>query len=242
MMARSEDAPGRSSSGFEGAVAGMGLVDVLQINAHNHFSGCVRIQHGEAAGIIFFRDGDIVHAEQGMHQGEEAFVDILAWRQGRFTVEENVVTARRSISKTCEHLLLDAHRQLDERKAGHAAAPPAAPPEESRRTPAAVTSALRAIPGVDQVVVLGPDGQRAGEVGDATEEAAGLVQYLAMASQEFGQLFQGGDLRSACVEGTDRHLLLFASKSRHLLGVLVQPEADVRAVDAAVRAALAKGR
>lgn len=241
-MARSEEASSRSSSGFEGAVAGMGLVDVLQVSSHNHFSGCVRVQHGDQSGIVFFRDGDIVHAEQGTRLGEEAFVDIMAWPQGRFSVEENVVTARRSITKSCEHLLLDAHRLLDERKAGRAASPPPSPPAEERRTPSQVTAAVRAVPGVEEVVVIAPDGQRVVDDGQGTEEAAGLIQYLSLACQEFGALFQGGELRSACVEGTQRHLLLFASRSRHLLGVLVRPDADVRAVDATVRAALTRPR
>jgi len=220
----------------------MGLTDVLQVNARNRFSGCVRIQNGENSGIVFFRDGDIVHAEQGGRSGEEAVVDILQWQQGRFSVEQNVVTARRTISKSCEHLLLDAHRKLDERQAGRGEPAPPVSVAEAKKQPASATDTVRAIPGVAEVVLVTREGQRHGDEGYASEQVAGQTVYLAMLCAEFGGLFQAGEIRSATVEGADRHMLLYASKSQYLLGVFVWPDADIGAMDAAIRSALSKGR
>jgi predicted regulator of Ras-like GTPase activity (Roadblock/LC7/MglB family) len=241
-MARADDAKGRTVVGFEGEVAGMGLTDLLQVNARNRFSGCVRVQNGEQLGVVYFRDGDIVHAEQGDTIGEEACIDVLQWQQGRFSVELNVVTARRTIEKSCEHLILDAHRRLDERRAGRGG-PERPPPLAAARPPAvSAVETVRAIPGVDEAVLVTRQGQCLGDEGYAAELLAGQTVYLAMVGAEFGALFKCGEVRSASVEGTDRHLLLYASKSQHTLGVLAEPEAAVGAVDAAIRAALTRGR
>ena len=66
-------------AGFEGAVAGLTLPDVIQMNALNRFSGCISVHFGQHAGLIFFRDGEIIHAEQGEKTGEDAFYEILQW-------------------------------------------------------------------------------------------------------------------------------------------------------------------
>jgi len=242
-MARPDDAPGRSADGFEGEVAGLGLSDLLQLNARNRFSGCFRIRHDDALGLIFFRDGEIVHAELGGKIGEEAIWDILEWQTGRFAVEPNVVTARRSIHKGVEHLLLDAHRVIDERRvSGRSRPPPATPPAAPPATApaggaAAAVEAVRKVPGVANAVVLTREGRRVSSDGYEAEVLTGQAVYLAMVGAEFGSIFQAGELRFASVQGLQNHLLVFATKS-HYLGVLARPDSEVGVVDAAIRSAL----
>lgn len=243
-MARPDDAHGRSAYGFEGEVAGLGLSDLLQLNARNRFSGCFRVRHDDGLGLIFFRDGEIVHDELGAKIGEEAVWDILEWQTGRFAVEPNVVTARRTIQKGVEHLLLDAHRVLDERRAaGRNPAPPvpapaAAPPASAAAGgAAAAVDAVRRVPGVANAVVLTREGRRVSADGYEAEVLTGQAVYLAMVGTEFGSIFQAGELRFGSVQGTQSHLLLFATKS-HFLGVQARPDAEVGAVDAGIRAAL----
>src|SRR6185369_8234272 len=89
----------REASGFHGEVAGLCLPDVLQLNGHNRFSGCITVSDGARTGRVFFRDGAIVHAEQGRRSGEEAFHDMMEWSSGTFTLERNVSTTVRTIDK-----------------------------------------------------------------------------------------------------------------------------------------------
>jgi len=239
-MARPDDAPGRSADGFEGEVAGLGLSDLLQLNARNRFSGCFRIRHDDELGLIFFRDGEIVHAEMGSRIGEEAIWDVLEWQTGRFAVEPNVVTtARRSIHKGVEHLLLDAHRVMDERRlSGRPRPPPAAAPAAAQAGgAAAAVEAVRRVPGVANAVVLTREGRRVSSDGYQAEVLTGQSVYLAMVGAEFGSIFQAGELRFASVQGTQSHLLVFATKS-HYLGVQARPDSEIGVVDAAIRNAL----
>ncbi len=240
-MTSSRDAPSRSSPGFEGEVAGLGLTDIIQINARNRFSGSIRVQHGSQAGAIFFRDGDIVHAELGSKSGEEAFYDIVAWQGGRLSVETNVFAALRTIQKSCEHLLLDAHRVLDERRErGEApvAAPPAPepPPKQGIET---VIQIAKDVPSVTNAVLLTRTGSRVGGSGYEGEVLGGQTLFVGLFARELGAAFDAGELRSVSVEGTRGHLFLFAAKT-HTLGVKAKAEADVGAVGAALRSALAR--
>ncbi|GEJ57264.1 DUF4388 domain-containing protein [Anaeromyxobacter diazotrophicus] len=238
-MTLADDAVGRAADGFEGGVAGLGLSDLLQLNAQNRFSGCFRIEHEGALGVIFFRDGEIVHAERGELVGEEAFREILAWPRGRFSVEPNVVAARRTLHKSCEHLLIDALRVVDERRSGRA--PAAAPPPAAAGGASAAVEAARRVPGVAEAVLVTRDGKRASEGGYEAEVVAGQACYVAMMAAELGALFQAGELRSVAVQGARRHLLLLAGKAQSL-AVVVRADHELGSVEAGVRAALVKGR
>jgi len=82
--------------GFVGAVSGMSLADIIQVKGGNCYSGCLTVEHKNNSGAIFFRDGEIVHAEQGGLQGEEAFYHILMWEGGRFQSKPKVATTSRN--------------------------------------------------------------------------------------------------------------------------------------------------
>jgi hypothetical protein len=235
------DAAARPPKGFEGEVAGLGLTDIIQINDRNGFSGSIRVQNGDLRGVIFFRDGSVVHAEQGARTGEEAFCEMIGWQGGRFTVESNVVTAIRTIDKRCEHLLLDAHRVLDERRAREPRdeARPVAATRPAGASPA--VEAVRAVAGVVDAVLLTRAGGLVGASAYQAEVLAGRSLFLGLVGAELGGAFDAGELRSASVEGSRRHLLLFNTKT-HSLGVFAAPDVEVGAVDAGIRSALTKGR
>ena len=233
-MTLADDAPSRSSEGFEGGAGSLGLADLLQLNAQERFSGCFRIEYEQQLGVIFFRDGEIVHAERGELFGEEAFREVLGWPRGRFSAEPNVVAARRTITKSCEQLLLDALR--------HAAARPQPGPDTAARPPAASPlEVVRRMPGVAQVALISNEGKRLGAGGYEADVLAGQAAYLAALANELGAALQIGALRVAAVEGEKRHLLLLTAKAQSL-AVFVRAEEELGAVDAAIRVALAKGR
>ncbi len=226
----------KGADGFEGAIAGLSLPEVVQLNVHNRFSGCVTVEYEQSRGLVFMRDGEIIHAEQGGKIGEEAFVDILGWPAGRFSLQPNVATTRNSIQKPWQHLLLEAHRVLDERRAGRGTQPPPLPmePPAKQRTAASVLERLRQIPGHVYAVVQGKDGARIGDDSYEAEVLAGQAIYLSMVGKQLGSIFRAGEIHSAMVQGTTRHLLLYATRSQYL-SVLVDGERRVGAVDAEIR-------
>jgi len=243
-MASPSDSPRRPDA--KGEISGLDVSDIVQINQHNRFSGCLAIECSVGHGLIFFRDGEVIHAEQGNRAGEEAFCDILEWPQGRVLLQPNVTTTRSTIQKGSQHLLLDAHRVLDERRRASArpAAPPAAPTGAAPRTAmrsSEVLEKLRRIPGVAYAALHGKDGSSVGDESYEAEVLAGQAIFLSMIGSQLGALFQSGAILSAAVHGTTRHLLLFATKS-HFLSVLVNADTQAGAVEAEVRKVLTPAR
>jgi predicted regulator of Ras-like GTPase activity (Roadblock/LC7/MglB family) len=236
----SSDSPRRAGEAptTTGEIVGLGLTDVIQINLHNRFSGCIAIECPAGNGLLFFRDGEIIHAEQGSRVGEEAFYDILEWPPGRFRLQPNVTTTRTTIQKGSQHLLLDAHRSLDERRAGRKAPPPppAAPSQPTRSSD--VIERLRRIQGVAYAALHGKDGSQVGDDSYQSEVLAGHAVFLSMLGNQLGSVFQAGTILSAVVQGTTNHLVLFSTKS-HLLSVLVQGSTQAGAVESEVRRVLA---
>jgi predicted regulator of Ras-like GTPase activity (Roadblock/LC7/MglB family) len=240
-----EDTWRKTASGFEGDITGLGLADIIQLDVVNRFSGCIDVQYEDRQGLVFLRDGEVIHAEQGGVTGEAAFYEIISWPAGRFSHKENVATTRRTIQKSCQFLLLEAHRLMDEGRESRAnpgrPAPPAGLPAAKPNSPAEVVRMLREIPGVVQAVVQGKDGARVGDDGYEGDVVRGQAQYVAMVGQQLGEKLRAGEMRAVVVRGTTRHVLLFVAKS-HLVTVLVDGEAQVGAVEGAVRKALARGR
>lgn len=233
-MASSNDSAGRAQ-GFAGAVAGLSLPDVIQLNGSNRFSGCITVQYGEKTGLVFFRDGEIVHAEMDGRSGEEAFYGIMEWQSGRFSLQPNVATTSRSIQKSAQHLLIEAHRVIDERRAGR----PAAPPEDPARQGSvrAALQRVRGLPAVDYVVVIGKDGTCVEDTSFEGESLGGRAAFVRLIGDKLGAVFKAGAMHAAAVQGSSRHILVLAAKS-HYLGVAIRGEVEIGAVESEVRRVL----
>jgi predicted regulator of Ras-like GTPase activity (Roadblock/LC7/MglB family) len=243
-------APSESHLEFEGSFAGLGLVDVIQLNGLNLFSGCISVRNGGLDGYLFFRDGELIHAEQGPLLGEEAFYEMMRWPGGQFRLQPNVTTTSSTIRKSTKYLLMDAHRVMDEERAGQRTPPPAQiptatpramPPSARQLTASQVAENLRRIPGVAYAVLLTKEGVPLGDTSYEAETLAGQAVYVAMLGKQLGTCFDSGELTSASIHGTERHLLLLATKN-HYLCVLIHAGASPGQVEAEVHRTLTASR
>jgi len=229
-------------SGFEGAVAGFTLPDVIQLKGLNRFSGSLVVEFGRQEGVIFFRDGEIIHAEQGGKAGEAAFYEILRWPGGKFHFQPKVTTTSSTIKQGIQYLLLEAHRLMDEQQASRPArvAPTTEPTvvQKGDRPMSDIAARLMAIPGVAYAVLLGKDGAPVGDGSFEAEVLAAQGVYLGLTGNQLGRLFDLGDTRSAAVHGKNHHLLVFEAK-QHYLSVAVNSDCQLGGVEAEIRTALA---
>jgi predicted regulator of Ras-like GTPase activity (Roadblock/LC7/MglB family) len=236
-MASPNDSAQRAAE-TTGEIVGLGLADVIQINHQNRFSGCIAVESTSGNGLLFFRDGEIIHAEQGNRSGEEALYDVLEWPPGKFRLQPNVTTTRSTIQKSLQHVLLDAHRVLDERRAGrNPEAPPAPPAPRPPMRSGEVLEKLRRIQGVHYAALHGKDGSQVGDDSYEAEVLGGQAIFLSMMGNQLGAIFQAGTVLSAAVHGANRHLLLFATKN-HFLSVVVNGDVQAGAVETEVRKVL----
>lgn len=91
--------------GFNGSIDRAGIRELVELNCSNKRSSALWISRKEESGAIYFRDGDIIHAECGSLKGERAFFNILNWNKGTFKVDYNILATKRTISRDWKTLL-----------------------------------------------------------------------------------------------------------------------------------------
>lgn len=99
-------------SGFNGTVTNTSLHDIIQLICIGRNSCRMLVRSQENKGWIYFRDGEIVHAECKDLKGEEAFYAIVSWELGMF--ECDVASAdSETIQESWDFLLMESMRRLD---------------------------------------------------------------------------------------------------------------------------------
>lgn len=226
--------------GFVGAVSGMSLADIIQVQGNNRYSGCLAVEHLGKSGMIFLREGEVVHAEQGALTGETAFYAIMGWAGGTFRSEPKVATTSRTIDQVLGFLLLEAFRRIDEsNKNADSSQPKVVNSVREGQGVSDISVKLKAIPEVEQALIMTKDGL---VVEDASYEAEFLGAhglFLALFAGQTGSRFGVGEVKSVTVHGSEHHLFLFGSK-RHHLCVSAKGSANVNALDGEIRRVLAQ--
>jgi hypothetical protein len=101
---------------IEGDLKEIDLTSVIQvICTERRRAGLVVRRRGEE-GVIFFDEGEIVHATLGPLEGEEAVFQLLAWKDGSFRMSDRVMSPARSVRRGWNHLLLEGLTKLDEER------------------------------------------------------------------------------------------------------------------------------
>lgn len=223
--------------GFVGAVSGMSLADIIQVKGGNRYSGCLIVEQKGNTGVIFFRDGDIVHAEQGRLNGEEAFYAVMGWIGGTFRSEPKVSTTSRTINQPIGFLILEALRRMDEAKNSPRLAEASSSTEVTGMSD--ISTKLSVIPEIEKALLMTKDGAIVDDTSYQAELLGANGLFLALFSGQIGSQLGLGELKSATVHGDGHHLLLFDSK-RHHLCVSAQGSANVNVLDSEIRRVLAQ--
>jgi predicted regulator of Ras-like GTPase activity (Roadblock/LC7/MglB family) len=220
------------------AAGGPGLPEVIQNSARNRFSGRILVSQDGGEGVIFFRDGEVVHAEWGDRTGEEAFYEILQTPSAPYALEPKVTSAVRTIDRTWKALLLEAARLVDERRRGQPRAPV---PEAAREKLTALVERIRRIPGVVHATLQSKDEVDASGAKVETGTLEGQSIHLAQFGKRYGELFGTGEMVASVVQGDDWNLLLLATKSYHL-SILMEGASEAGVIESEIRKLLAARR
>ena len=104
----------KEKRGFEGKLFDLQLTDIIQMNCLSRITTSLAITKDDQRGVIYFNDGEIVHAECDDMEGEEAFYTIINWQEGKFVSNIGALPARETISSPWEHLLMEGMKRKDE--------------------------------------------------------------------------------------------------------------------------------
>jgi predicted regulator of Ras-like GTPase activity (Roadblock/LC7/MglB family)/DNA-binding response OmpR family regulator len=104
----------KAGEGFQGTVDGVSLLDIVQFNGLSRATAALKVTAGDREGMIFFKEGEVVHAICGKEIGEEAFFTILAFNGGSLQNNRGVQPPVVSIHKSVEALLFETAVKSDE--------------------------------------------------------------------------------------------------------------------------------
>lgn len=242
-------------SGFQGEIAGLSLADVIQLKGHNKYSGCITVEYRDQRGAIYFVDGDIIHAEQGKHSGEDAIYAILKWPGGSFSLAPEMTTNVCTIHCSLNFLLLEAHRRMDEEnnrpeesfedviEQSERRQQPRQPDPNTpqQRTMSAAAARVMGVNAVTYAVLLDKQGH---PVQDSSQEAEALAAkglFLAQSAIKMGDFMGLGELKSAAVQ-TDQFDLLMYDSRQHYLSIALKANSKLDGVEAEIKAALLPGK
>ncbi len=101
-------------AGFKGSISGLQLPDLIQMNCLSQSTTALYVNKNKKKGVIYFEDGQIVHAVVGEIEGEDALYIILSWPSGDFRFVGGERSPRHTIAKNWEYLLIEGMRKSDE--------------------------------------------------------------------------------------------------------------------------------
>lgn len=104
----------RATMAFQGSLKELPLPDIVQLVSVSGKTGAFQLKKGDSSGEIFLRDGQMVHAQAGPLEGEEAVYELAVWNEGEFVFQPGRSAPLTSIKRSNTNLLMEAARRIDE--------------------------------------------------------------------------------------------------------------------------------
>ncbi len=106
---------------IQGELRDFSLPALVQFVMHESAAARVTVHRGAETAHLFLADNQLQHAvlqngtdDNNIHSGEEVVYEILAWQDGLFTVDMDVLPPTQSIKQSWDYLLMEGLRRLDE--------------------------------------------------------------------------------------------------------------------------------
>lgn len=90
------------------------LPDVIQLVGFGRKTGVLSVEHGSIGSMLYFKDGNVVHAESGLVEGEDAVFQLFRCTTGEFRFRTDIKPSRQTIFMDPTNLVMEAARLLDE--------------------------------------------------------------------------------------------------------------------------------
>lgn len=98
----------------QGNLKDISLTSLISINCNEMNRACLSLLKSGQKALIYFDEGNIVHAELDAQEGEEVLYEVLGWSDGDFNLEQGVEPPKQSVHTPWSGLLLEGMHRLDE--------------------------------------------------------------------------------------------------------------------------------
>lgn len=206
----------------------LSLADLLQLLGGNGSSGILRLHspHSPEPGLVYFQNGNPVHALAPGRQGVEALYALFGWVDGQYTFSLETFRADATIKQSRMEIILDGLRKLDDGELPKLGSAPDGGADPSARVRSTDFTVMRGplvdymsvvdeeqFPAGREIVAEGSHGNwiwviLEGQVELFRQTPEGPLKLLTLGEGAFvgsvAAFSMGGHMRSAtCVAGTD---------------------------------------
>ena len=195
---------------LQGSLREMSLANLIQVNCQEMRSARLTLTSRGQEGEIFLSDGQVVHATLGDQAGEEAIYSMIAWDEGTFVLDLDMVPPAKSITTNWQDLILQGMMQVPARQAAEKQSKENMGPD--------VLSELKAIAGVSGAVISASDGVVLGAnvpEGDGENEAAVAV-FIGSAADQLGQALHLDTFAHGVVALKNKRILILEQPDRYV--------------------------
>jgi len=99
---------------FQGSLQELPLPDIIQLVSVSGKTGKFTLSREAEEGLIFLKQGQMIHAQVGELVGEEAIYALAIWNRGEFRFSPGDEPPSHTITKSNTNLLMEAARRSDE--------------------------------------------------------------------------------------------------------------------------------
>ena len=99
---------------MQGSLHDMTVADIIQVNCQDKKTARAIIHSEQMEAVLFFKDGNVIHATMGKLVGEEVIYQILSWDEGDFSINLGEESPEISIKRNWSGLLLEGAKRIDE--------------------------------------------------------------------------------------------------------------------------------
>ncbi|MGB9722721.1 MAG: DUF4388 domain-containing protein [Chloroflexia bacterium] len=207
----------------QGNLKGLDVADLIQWNCQAGRPARLTARQDDEEIVLYFEGGEVVHAQAGDLQGEEAVYRFLSWEQGTFEVEPDVLPPQITIRTPWPALVMEGKRRLDEQRLQRKESEMERPMKRGERLEATVRSIVERATALQGVAVITLDGLviasalppnleqlRVGAV------AAGI---LSLSGRSIAQL-ERGEFQQTLIQGSEGNIVItYAGKNAAFVGI-----------------------
>lgn len=205
----------KERKGFDGKVTDFQLSDLIQMNILGRMTAALVVTRSDERGVIYFDEGNVVHAECGDVTGEHAFYRVLTWDDGKFEFRKGERPQKETISKGWQSLLLEGLRRKDEITPETKTQLKEESRQESLERIKNILREFLKIKGVEFLTIVDSSGfSRASVVAEKKEPPLDITMFSNFIPQtfencdKFGKEIQGDVLRQVTFEYGNRTVVL----------------------------------
>jgi len=207
----------REDRALEGDLQMMSLASIIQINCEERNQAQLTLNYQGKVGVIFFKDGGMIHAETGDLSGDEAIYSLLSWENGSFRLKMGAEPANQTIHKGWSSLLLEGMRRIDESTAGwspewdaDASEDADKPAEEAdNQIQKRIVKALGSIRDVQSALICSLDGTVIAQDKSAdTAAEAALGEFIQTKVELISGFMEAGLMERVVLSGSEKRIFM----------------------------------